>query len=66
MQLATPFLIPTATDITHRKSNKKVNSKALNSDSNGINSSESNDQVIDADEVKQNLARLLASCCDCV
>lgn len=73
MQLATPFLIPSATDISERIT-KKTTSAIVKLDSSNVLAS---DQTIDqsapeatieapSELAHQNLARLLASCGDCV
>ena len=73
MQLATPFLIPSATDISERLTKKSTSAKVKLEPNKVLTS----DQIIDqstqdvtaeapAELAHQNLARLLASCGDCV
>lgn len=74
MQLATPFLIPSATIITERTSKKtQPQPDSQNPDAKKVLVDQAIDQttlettVEDTNELAhQNLARLLASCGDCV
>ena len=73
MQLATPFLIPSATDISERITKKPTSAKVKLDSSKVLASDQTIDQTaqeatIEAstEVAQQNLARLLASCGDCV
>lgn len=69
MQLATPFLIPSATDISERITKKPTSAK-VKLDSSKVLASDQTapEETIEAptELAHQNLARLLASCGDCV
>lgn len=76
MQLATPFLIPSATDFSQRLNKKSTKAKvaesinviALNQtiDQGVEKSAEEANSEAPSELAQQNLAQLLASCCDCV
>jgi hypothetical protein len=69
MQLATPFLIPSATDISERLTKKSTSAKVKLEPSKVLTSDQSTQDVTaeaPAELAHQNLARLLASCGDCV
>ncbi|PPC92740.1 MAG: hypothetical protein CTY33_10660 [Methylotenera sp.] len=65
MQLATPFLIPSATDISERPTKKPTSAK-VKLDSSKVLASDQTTQEAPTELAHQNLARLLASCGDCV
>jgi hypothetical protein len=72
MQLATPFLIPSATDISERITKKPISAKVKLDSNKELVSDQTIDQAAQApaeatiELAHQNLARLLASCGDCV
>ena len=69
MQLATPFLIPSATDISERITKKPISAKVKLDPSKVLAGDQTIDQTAQeapTELAHQNLARLLASCGDCV
>jgi hypothetical protein len=65
MQLATPFLIPSATDISERITKKPISAK-VKLDPSKVLAGDQTAQEAPTEVAHQNLARLLASCGDCV